>query len=189
MAKQAALEAKEAAGDYSHLKNKQGQIVGTILPQPTLPNVLLDAEEDVKPQRPKQLTPAPSWPPTDYASTEYASTVHLDYGDYPPPMPEYQPYSHAQLQGQYGYGPSVATLPQDEGFDKYDEVEYGSTYHLTVNAAPPAEVPHRQGSTSPYQNPYPSDPYAGYAYQPQYQQQPSYGGGGTRAPDYVAGHY
>ncbi|GJJ07262.1 hypothetical protein Clacol_001462 [Clathrus columnatus] len=186
LAKQAALEAKEAAGDYSHLKNKQGQIVGTILPQPTLPTVYLEAEEDVKPQRSKQLTPAPSWPPSEYASTDYASTLHLDYGDYPPPMPEYQPYSHAQPQGQYhGYGQSVATLPQDEGYDKYDDTEYGSTYHLTLNAAPPGEVPQRQRSTSPYANPYSTpapNPYV-------QQQQPSYGGGVGRGYDYGTNYY
>lgn len=193
LAKQAALEAKEAAGDFSHLKNKQGQIVGTVLPKPTLPNVSLD-DEEVKPQRPKMATPAPSWPPTDYSSTDYASTVNLDYPDYPPPMPEYQPYSHAlPPQGQYhGYAQSVGTLPQDEGFDKYDEAEYGSTYHLTsaTNTVPPTDVVQHQNSISPYPNPYAApNPYE-YSAHAQYPQA-VYGNGGAAGGgyDYGAGNH
>lgn len=191
------MEAKEAAGDFSHLKNKQGQIVGNVLPKPTLPNVSLDDDEEVKPQRPKLTTPAPSWPPTDYSSTDYASTVNLDYPDYPPPMPEYQSYSHASPQGQYyGYAQSVGTLPQDEGFDKYDEAEYGSTYHLTsaTNTAPPPDVVQHQSSISPYPNPYaaPTIPYE-YSAHAQYPQT-AYGNGGVnggaagRGYDYGTGN-
>ncbi|EPQ28435.1 uncharacterized protein PFL1_04261 [Pseudozyma flocculosa PF-1] len=40
--KQAAIARKEAAGDFSHLMNKKGEMVGRAIPQPTLPNVDVD---------------------------------------------------------------------------------------------------------------------------------------------------
>lgn len=39
LAKQAAIARAEAKGDFNHLKNKKGEIVGMKIPQPTLPTV------------------------------------------------------------------------------------------------------------------------------------------------------
>ncbi|PWN54090.1 hypothetical protein IE53DRAFT_38954 [Violaceomyces palustris] len=49
LAKQALIARKEAAGDFSHLKNKKGEIVGQAIPQPTLPKVDVDLYADEKP--------------------------------------------------------------------------------------------------------------------------------------------
>ncbi|KAK0551468.1 Potassium transporter [Tilletia horrida] len=46
MARQVALARKEAQGDFSHLKNKKGEVVGRAIPQPTLPNVEVDLYSD-----------------------------------------------------------------------------------------------------------------------------------------------
>jgi len=153
LAKQAALAKKEAAGDFSHLKNKKGQLIANPLPQPTLPNVSLE-DDNASSMRMRQGQYAPSNPGTDWhsdykAGTDYGSGgqgSHPDYPDYPPPMPEYQPYSHIQPQGAYTtYGQSVTTLPQDELYDKYDaESDYGSTAHLPDGAAPFEHEAHEQ---------------------------------------------
>jgi hypothetical protein len=177
LAKQAALAKKEAAGDFSHLKNKKGQIVGNILPQPTLPNVSLDDDNTNMRMRQGQYassTPTHDWQSDYKGGTDYASSIRPDYAEYPPPMPEYQPYSHVQPHGAYAtYGQSVATLPQDEVYDKYDaESEYGSNAHLPHGAASFAQGYHRAHSPGPgsaLPNPYSnattpmSDAYSGYA--------------------------
>ncbi|KAK0520144.1 Potassium transporter [Tilletia horrida] len=46
MARQVARAKKEAEGDYSHLMNKKGEMVGRAIPQPTLPNVEVDLYSD-----------------------------------------------------------------------------------------------------------------------------------------------
>ncbi|KAE8210003.1 hypothetical protein CF327_g6074 [Tilletia walkeri] len=46
MARQVALARKEAEGDFSHLRNKKGELVGRAIPQPTLPNVEVDLFSD-----------------------------------------------------------------------------------------------------------------------------------------------
>ena len=46
LAKAAALAKKEAAGDFSHLKNKKGEFIAKPLPQPTLPNLSVDDDID-----------------------------------------------------------------------------------------------------------------------------------------------
>jgi hypothetical protein len=146
LAKQAALAKKEAAGDFSHLKDKQGRI--NVLPQPTLPSVSLDDDEsDLRRQR-NPYAPPVNWQ-SDYKS-EYASSFQPDYPDYPPPMPEYQPYSHLQPQGAYAaYGRSVGTLPQEEMYDRFDaESDYGSTFNLAIGAAPIAQGHQRGPSNS-----------------------------------------
>ncbi|KAF8592682.1 hypothetical protein K439DRAFT_1323543 [Ramaria rubella] len=181
LAKQAILAKKEAAGDFSHLKNKKGEIVGNILPQPTLPNVSVD-DDNTADMRMRQgpyasSTPAPDWQSDYKVNVDYASSMRPEYPDYPPPMPEYQPYSHIQPQGTYAaYGQSVSTLPQDElVYDKYDaESDYGSTAHLPYGAAPFAQGHQRDYSHVSGNNSYPhansnaipmSDAYSGYSRQ------------------------
>lgn len=162
LAKQAVLAKKEAAGDFSHLKNKKGEIVGNILPQPTLPNVSLDDDHtiDMRMRQGQYATssPAPDWKPDYQSVVDHGSNGQPDYPEYPPPMPEYQPYSHVQPQGSYAaYGQSVGTLPQDEMYDKYDaESEYGSHVHLPYGAAPFAQAQHVDASANGLSDPYPN---------------------------------
>jgi len=115
LADAARLAKKEAMGDYSHLKNKKGELIAKPLPQPTLPNLSIDDEE------PTEVDPnAPSYYNRD---------------DYLPPMPSYLPYP-----GQYPYNPSAATLEDPPyGQPMYDdEIENA---HLASSAAPFARSP------------------------------------------------
>ncbi|KAN0061102.1 Potassium transporter [Thecaphora frezii] len=91
--KQAAIARKEAAGDFSHLMNKKGEIVGRAIPQPTLPNVDVDLTDE-KPGRPLHRTDSaasstvarsqfnsaynsPSMNPARFYNAEYSSTANL----------------------------------------------------------------------------------------------------------------
>jgi len=135
VAKQVALAKKEAAGDFSHLKDK------TNLPQPTLPSVSLDDDEPLKQQRgpyAPSISTSSNWQ-SEYKADYSPSNYYPEYPDYPPPMPEYQPYSHAQPAGGYAtYGHSAPSLPHED----YDESDYGSTFNLAAAAAP---VAHQRG--------------------------------------------
>jgi len=171
LAKAAALAKKEAAGDYSHLKNKKGELIAKPLPQPTLPNISLDDDDGASSIRPPPSTMTGT---NDYyyaeAKTpmEYAADFNpMDY----PPMPSYgQPYSHNHQQ-------SLGSL-QDDHQTIYDD-EYGSTVHLASTAAPMARADtgysyshdtHPQGTGTPvpeymqYQQGYPQVAQGQYAY-------------------------
>lgn len=128
LAKAAARAKKEAAGDFSHLKNKKGELIAQPLPQPTLPNVSLDDEDDSSSRRGAGY-PAQG----DFYGKEYG----LDY----PPMPAYNqpPYGVGPDAGAayHHYNPSLGTLPDDGPGGHYDESEYGSTAHLTLDAPGP----------------------------------------------------
>ncbi len=72
---------KEAAGDFSHLKNKKGELVHNPLPQPTLPNVQID-DEDFDDSKSRI-------PPSTYAQSDYyynSDNKSAYSNDYPPPM-------------------------------------------------------------------------------------------------------
>ncbi|PSR71783.1 hypothetical protein PHLCEN_2v12284 [Hermanssonia centrifuga] len=146
LAKAAALAKKEAAGDYSHLKNKKGELIAKPLPQPTLPNVSLD-DDDASSMRTRG--PAPSM---FTVQTDYYYSDRKEYGvDYPPadypPMPAYgQPYG--QHGDPYQFNPSMGTLPDDQ---HYDDNDYGSTAHLALSAAPFAH-PDRGDTGTPQPN-------------------------------------
>jgi len=73
---------KEAKGDFSHLMNKKGELTAQPLPQPTLPSLSVDDEED-------------------YQDSFYYKGDKGPILEYRPPMPDYNPYFHA---------PSSATL-------------------------------------------------------------------------------
>ena len=128
LAKAQALAKKEAAGDFSHYKNKKGEFISTPLPQPTLPNISLD-DDETSSVRTRGAAPSTYTGASDYYSDR------KDYGvDYPPmdypPMPAFsQPY------GNHQYNPSVGTLPTTED-QHYDDNDYGSTANLTLGAAP-----------------------------------------------------
>lgn len=140
----AILAQKEARGDYSHLKNKKGELIAKPLPQPTLPNLSVDDDLD------------------DGSSmyTRVAPSGHDHYyqdkrGDYPPPMPAYNPYSHQQNgshpqinPSQGNFGQEDQTYPYQHPYDDDNE----STAHLTLAAAPFAHQPtiDRPGSANPY---------------------------------------
>ncbi|OCH90710.1 hypothetical protein OBBRIDRAFT_754491 [Obba rivulosa] len=127
LAKAAAQAKKEAAGDFSHLKNKKGELIAQPLPQPTLPNISLDDDDDTASIRTRGPAASAYTAQNDYY---YADRKGPDYGpDYSPqeypPMPAYnQPY---------GFNPSVGTLPDEQG--QYDD-DYGSVAHLPMSAAP-----------------------------------------------------
>ena len=129
LAKAKALAKKEAAGDFTHLKNKKGELIAQPLPQPTLPNVSLDDIDDTSSMR--KGGPAPSM---YTAQTDFYYPANKEYGmDYPPsdypPMPAY-----GQQYGQYNS--SVGVLPDDQ--QHYDDNDYGSTANLALAAAPMA---------------------------------------------------
>jgi len=127
------LAKKEAAGDFSHLKNKKGEIVGKPQPQPTLPVLSVDDDfADIASLKHR----APPSGLDGYYGDQKGSVI--DY----PVMPAYnQPYSHHQAPGYPQYNPSVPTV-YDE---RYDD-ETGSQINLASAAAP---IP-RSGSTDPH---------------------------------------
>ncbi|KAH8106112.1 hypothetical protein BXZ70DRAFT_918290 [Cristinia sonorae] len=130
LAKAAALAKKEAAGDFSHLKNKKGELIAQPLRQPTLPNVSVDDDLGTASGRTKAY--APSTLSEAVTGSDYYFNDRKDYAanDYPP-MPAYnQPYGHYP---EY-YNGSTTGLPDEHHI--YDD-EYGSsTAHLTSTAAP-----------------------------------------------------
>jgi len=203
LAKAAALAKKEAMGDFSHLKNKKGELIAQPLPQPTLPNLSVDDDFD---DTSSMRTRGP--PPSSYTQEyyDYKSEYTQDY----PPMPAYnQAYSQHQGQQTPYYNQSITTFVGDEPQHNmiYDD-DQASTAHLAVSGAPFAQQPERTGSA--LQNPYgnsgmngnyvadPHDVYQGRAIpggdftrrspQPQseyaYQAHGGGGGYGSEAQDY-----
>ncbi|OAX43865.1 hypothetical protein K503DRAFT_730588 [Rhizopogon vinicolor AM-OR11-026] len=129
LAKAAALAKKEAMGDYSHLKNKKGEMIGKPLPQPTLPNLSVDDDDDDAGSISKRGQAAAY--NQDYyndqksiAPSYHTKPSSIDY----PPMPAYNTgYSH-QAAGTYNqYNPSTASFePQHQAYAD----DYGSAVHL-----------------------------------------------------------
>lgn len=126
------LAKKEAAGDFSHLKNKKGEIIGKPQPQPTLPVLSLDDDLDDISSLKLRAPPARY---DNYQSDQKSSIV--DY----PIMPAYnQPYSSHQAPGYPQYNPSMPEVYDD----RYDG-DTGSQINLASAAAP---IP-RGGSADP----------------------------------------
>lgn len=150
LAKAAALAKKEAAGDFSHLKNKKGEFVHNPLPQPTLPNVSLDDEfDDNSSMRTRAPAPSTYTAQSDYYyRSDYKANYAAGVPDYPPAMPVY----HPQQQPYAGYPSSIIT-PDDQNA-QYDD-EYSSTAHLPMAAAPIAHQDDPYSlSTTTLTNPY-----------------------------------
>lgn len=156
-AEAARLAQKEAEGDYSHLKNKKGELIAQPLPQPTLPNLSVD-DDDASSMNTRV---APSMHTKEY---NYYNDNKADY----PPMPAYNAYAgHQGPPGAYAqYNPSSASVggyddpnyppPPQHLYDNDNE----SQVHLAAAAAPFAQDPvDRQGS--PYYDP--RDVYQGRA--------------------------
>ncbi|PCH41272.1 hypothetical protein WOLCODRAFT_24623 [Wolfiporia cocos MD-104 SS10] len=197
LAQAAALAKKEAAGDFSHLKN------GKALPQPTLPNVSLDDDDDkasirtrgpapsiytvqndyyYEPKGPAQFNPDynPAQFNPDYNTMQYSQDYNpADY----PPMPAYNQPSFAQ---QHQYNQSIGTFHEEPHI--YEE-DYGSTAHLTSSAAPFARSePARGGGMH---NPYSiyGDASSAVALDPRHQSQVPDGMAYEHAAEYHNGHY
>jgi len=147
---------KEARGDYSHLKNKKGEMVSKPLPQPTLPNLSVDDVDNNM----SINTRAP--PPSAYNSynSDKNSTMNADYL---PPMPAYNPYSTHQSPSSYPhFQQSSTSFTQDENYlphPMYDE-DNESMAHLAAAAAPISQQPN-------------------YPVAPPYVHTPTTGGGGN----------
>ncbi|KAJ3490077.1 hypothetical protein NLI96_g1696 [Meripilus lineatus] len=140
LAKAAALAKKEAAGDFSHYKNKKGELIAQPLPQPTLPNISLDDDDDHSSQR--------------TAAVSQNSRYYYDQKDYPPseypPMPAFSQH-HASYDSYSQYNPSAHTLAADDD-------DYGSTAHLAMGGAPIARADDTN-SIAAYKT---QDAYGGY---------------------------
>jgi len=154
--KTAALMRKEAAGDFSHLKNKKGELVHNPLPQPTLPDISL--EDDYSSTTTKYSN----------ANSQYWQSDYKGAPDYPPvdypPMPAYQPTT-----GYYG---AHLDSPGNDAESVY------SATGLSRNAAPPARTDYSSSGVPSLPNPYGSrDPYYDTSSQPS---MPSYGGSTQR---------
>jgi hypothetical protein len=139
LADAARLARKEARGDFTHLKNKKGELIAQPLPQPTLPNVAVDDDFDDN----SSYTRAP--PSID---AYYYADSKSDH----PPMPAYkQPYSIQQEPGAYAYfNPSQVTLGQEEPYTPqpiYDN-DAGNAMYLPAAGAAYGQQPY--GSAPPY---------------------------------------
>ncbi|KZT66012.1 vacuole protein [Daedalea quercina L-15889] len=163
LAKAAALAKKEAAGDFSHLKNSRGEFIAKPLPQPTLPNVMLDDDDDKASMR-SRGPPASTISANPYYETKdaYSPTEY-------PPMPAYNP-----AYGQHQYNQSVGTFDAPSPY----EDDYGSTAHLATSAAPFARTdPGRSGMENPYS--YYGEAYGESPAESDYQQQQRGASGGA----------
>ncbi|RDX55737.1 hypothetical protein OH76DRAFT_1397139 [Lentinus brumalis] len=179
LAKAAALAKKEAAGDFSHLKNKKGEFIAKPLPQPTLPNLSVDDDfDDAASMRTRMA-------PSTYAATttgDYYNDYKSEYAaDYPPmdypPMPAY-------ANGYHQYNGSIGTLP-DQPNQVYDD-DHASQVHLATSAAPFAHDDQQHSAYGGYDS---YDPYRAGSTAPDYRSgstAPDYRSGST-APDYRSG--
>ncbi|KAF8743014.1 Fungal potassium channel, partial [Rhizoctonia solani] len=170
--KQAQLARKEAAGDFSHLKDKNGQIVAPT--QPTLPDI--DVDDEPTPTLPMRRGLQPPYAGGDqyWGHEPKGADGYSMYSGYAPPT---QPYFHGTHNGR-----------PDSYYDGASD--YGSTAHLAPGYGQIPPVPmgdprmHSPGSAV---GPgfYHNDPrYAypqehGQYHQEQYMQ--------TQAPQYQAG--
>ncbi|KAJ8457237.1 hypothetical protein ONZ51_g11655 [Trametes cubensis] len=196
LAKAAALAKKEAAGDFSHLKNKKGELIAKPLPQPTLPNVSIDDDfDDTASMRTRGPAPSTMGQSDYYSYNDYKTPAASDYGvDYPPldypPMPAY-----AQGGAYHQYNGSIGTLPDNPQGGAYDD-EYASQLHLPSAAAPFGVADDHHTSPVSQQSPqhagyggYEYDPYRAASTAPDYRSAsvaPDYRSGSV-APDYRSG--
>lgn len=146
LADAAKLAQKEAQGDFSHLKNKKGEMIAKPLPQPTLPNLSVDDDFDDAASMNTRV-PAPSTYTQDYY--HYNSDKHSTMGgDYAPPMPAYNPYSTHQIPGSHThFQSSTMSLGHEDNYQQrqaYDDDDE-STVHLAAAAAPFSQQPLADG--------------------------------------------
>jgi len=180
LAKAAQLARKEAAGDFSHLQNKKGELIAKPLPQPTLPSIGLDDLETDSASMRTRVEPGydhSKWKNEYGYSTNNLPEAMPDY----PPMPAYQAYAHS------GYEASLHDQAPYAYDDRYGDSQVALTHaaapisgHLAANTLPnPYSA---QGDHFPPSTPHPQDPYdynrhsggSGLAYDDYPQQQPTH---------------
>ena len=145
----AKLAKKEAMGDYSHLKNKKGELLAKPLPQPTLPNLSVDDDDTSS-----MATRVPPSSASTYTYSQdffYNSEKSMDY----PPMPTYNPYSHHPAPGAPTYNPSFgyedqytypSSRPYDDDADSVAKLGPSFTRDSVDRQASPYYAPSTQGS-------------------------------------------
>jgi len=91
------LADNEAKGDFSHLMNKKGELITKPLPQPTLPKVSVDDDDDTS-------SVATRVQPSNASNYSYTKDFyHVDKSMDYPPMPAYNPNSHHPAPGTPTY--------------------------------------------------------------------------------------
>ncbi|SJX61343.1 uncharacterized protein SRS1_10335 [Sporisorium reilianum f. sp. reilianum] len=126
LAKVAEIARKEAAGDFSHLMNKKGEMIGQAIPQPTLPTVDIDLLNDEKPLK--------SAPLQRNNSVGSSTALHG--------APPAGYYGNAGVPGYQspGFGPSHfygLNAPSIHSLGYGDnKAEYACTSNLVANAGP-----------------------------------------------------
>lgn len=117
MAKIQQLAKKEAAGDFSHRTDKNGVVRNA--PQPTLPQISLDDDDDTTLAATKSVKYAASMRTgqESYWGSDYKDDQSAVYGNGPdyPPMPAYDPNAYPPQPGHTtGYASSHG---HDTGYD------------------------------------------------------------------------
>ena len=136
-------------GDFSHLKNKKGEMIAQPLPQPTLPNLSVD-DDDSDATSAVKRGPSPSAYTQDYryafdnksvAPSYHTNPVGVDYSDYPV-MPSYNGGYPHQTPGAYGqYNSSAATFDEEPPQRYAYDDDYSSQVNLPAAAAPVSYQP------------------------------------------------
>lgn len=131
-------------GDFSHLKNKKGEMIAKPLPQPTLPNLSVDDDDDDATSVVKR-GPSPNPYARDYhyasdnmsvAPSYHTNPAGVDYSDYPP-MPAYNGGYSRQSPDAYGqYNHSGTTFDEDPPQHYVHDDDYSSQANLPATAAP-----------------------------------------------------
>ncbi|KAG6857330.1 hypothetical protein H0H87_005633 [Tephrocybe sp. NHM501043] len=159
LADAAKLAQKEAQGDFSHLKNKKGEMIAQPLPQPTLPNLSVDDDLDDTASMNTRGPPSSTYTHDYY---HYNSDKNSMAGDSLPPMPAYNPYSTHQVPGSHThFQASAMSLGNDDNYQHrqmYDD-DNESTAHLTAAAAPfshQSPVERSRSAGIPYGHPGPA---------------------------------
>jgi len=102
------LARKEAAGDFSHLKDKKGNFTAQPMAQPTLPDVDFDDEPDYYAKSEVSFTPSSHfYPPLNGSfnpNQPWPNQTRYQLSDGPAPQPPY----YAGSEG--GYEPSIASM-------------------------------------------------------------------------------
>ncbi|SNX82644.1 uncharacterized protein MEPE_01350 [Melanopsichium pennsylvanicum] len=122
LAKVAEIARKEAAGDFSHLMNKKGEMIGHAIPQPTLPTVDVDLLSDEKLGKASR---------TQRNNSIGSSTVHGN-------GPGFYGNGIAGHQSP-GFGPSHfygVNAPSTHSLGYNDKMDYASSANLVANAGP-----------------------------------------------------
>jgi hypothetical protein len=111
-------------GDYSHLKNKKGELIARPLPQPTLPNLSVDDDDS---SSMKTRVPASS----TYTQDSYYYKGDKGLFEYPP-MPPYSPYNTYANPSSAMFSHDDSAYPPPHKYDDDNE----STMNLAAAAAP-----------------------------------------------------